>query len=250
MSTYFSDSYEEARRRFLAKAGEVGAHLHHLPLSTGHGIDIGFLGPKSGDHLFLHTTGLHGVEGFAGSAIQLALLDELCGMELPRSVCLIHVMNPYGMSYLRRVNENNVDLNRNFIDTLADLPENPGYTRLSELLNPEENKSLGGFRARAVWQILRHGLGPLQQAIAQGQYRYPQGLFYGGSEIEAGPARLLKFLEPQLRSAKHVFGLDVHCGLGKKGSEGLYLEGIFPCFLQSASGNTVGSTCAPSGARW
>ena len=31
-------------------------------------------------------------------------------------VVMIHALNPYGMAWVRRVNEDNVDLNRNFID--------------------------------------------------------------------------------------------------------------------------------------
>ena len=72
-----------------------------------------------------------GVEGFAGSAIQIQFLKErIGGPELPRSfgVLLIHALNPYGFAHLRRANECNVDLNRNFVDFAQPLPENP-YAR-------------------------------------------------------------------------------------------------------------------------
>ena len=86
----------------------------------------------------IHMSGLHGVEGYAGSAIQLAILNQLLytyqlqqlhnvggtGLQSSSSsttttikptIVLIHAVNPYGMYHYRRTNENNVDLNRNAI---------------------------------------------------------------------------------------------------------------------------------------
>ena len=66
-------------------------------------------------------SGTHGVEGYCGSGIQIGFLKEGLFAELPddMSVVLLHAMNPYGFSNDRRVNEDNVDLNRNFLDFAA-----------------------------------------------------------------------------------------------------------------------------------
>jgi hypothetical protein len=63
----------------------------------------------------IHSSGLHGVEGFAGSAIRLALLEQLPSISSDGAILVLHALNPYGMAWFRHVNVNNVNLNRNFI---------------------------------------------------------------------------------------------------------------------------------------
>lgn len=65
-----------------------------------------------------------GPEGYAGSASQLAILDFLQDnmyytteakvneqSDLP-TVVMVHALNPYGFATGRRVNEDNIDINR------------------------------------------------------------------------------------------------------------------------------------------
>ena len=117
---YFSADYATARKRFLSAAEAAGetcslcldaAGPEGSPLT----IDIACLGSPAPERALLHTSGMHGVEGFAGSAIQLALLQRPLSLPPDGAVVLVHGLNPYGMAWLRRVNENNVDLNRNFL---------------------------------------------------------------------------------------------------------------------------------------
>ncbi len=64
------------------------------------------------------SSGVHGVEGFFGSAVQLAFLEKLPPDWRPpegAAVVLIHALNPFGFAWQRRFNEENVDLNRNFL---------------------------------------------------------------------------------------------------------------------------------------
>jgi predicted deacylase len=118
---FFSPDYGAARERFRAAAQAAGAALHSLGLdANGPGgealtIDIAWLGDTPARRIVLHTSGLHGVEAFAGSAIQLALLKQPPAPKAECALVLVHVLNPYGMAWLRRTNENNVDLNRNFL---------------------------------------------------------------------------------------------------------------------------------------
>ncbi|NIP94329.1 MAG: DUF2817 domain-containing protein [Akkermansiaceae bacterium] len=79
-------------------------------------IDVGILGWESDPALVL-SSGVHGVEGFPGSALQLAFLDGLYRKPAGSGIryILIHGINPHGFAHLRRFNEGNVDLNRNFL---------------------------------------------------------------------------------------------------------------------------------------
>jgi hypothetical protein len=172
--------------------------------------------------VLLHSSGIHGVEGFAGSAIQRRVLEALPRIPEDGALALVHVLNPFGMAWLRRVNENNVDLNRNFLrdgEDFAGAPE--GYRRLEAFLNPPHPPSKDLFRIKATWLILRHGLRPLKQAIAGGQGDFPRGLFFGGHRLEEGAAIFRDWVVRNLSTAKRVAAIDVHTGLGRPGEDTL-----------------------------
>src|SRR6185503_8493082 len=128
----------------------------------------------------VHSSGLHGVEGFAGSAIQLQLLDNLPALAPDTALVLVHILTPYGMAWLRRVNENNVDLNRNFRGDEPYSGAPPAYAKLNSFLNPASPPSADLYYAKAVFLILRYGMAALKQSVVGGQYEYPKGLFFGG----------------------------------------------------------------------
>lgn len=170
--------------------------------------------------MFLHTSGLHGVEAYAGSAAQLALLDAppACGPD--DAAILVHVLNPYGMAWLRRTNESNVDLNRNFLlagESWSGAPEL--YAALDPLLNPASAPARDLFSLRAPAVALRYGFQRVKQAVAEGQYEFPRGLFFGGRELQAGPRLYIEWLAQHLAGIDYLFALDLHTGLGRRGTD-------------------------------
>jgi len=75
--------------------------------------------------------------GFARFAVQLARSTTFRELPADAALILVHVLNPFGMTYLRRGNENNVDLNRNFffgIDGWRGVADE--YAALDDFLNP------------------------------------------------------------------------------------------------------------------
>jgi hypothetical protein len=223
---YFSCDYESARARFRQTAADAGAALHTIELPTtgprgeALAIDIAWLGATEPQAVFLYTSGLHGVEAFTGSAAQLALLESRPAPGPRDALVLVHVLNPYGMAWLRRTNENNVDLNRNFIvggEQWSGAPEL--YRTLDPLFNPPSPPARDGFRIRAAATVMRHGFHRVKQAIAEGQYEYPRGLFFGGRNLERGPQLYLDWLKRYLSGAEYLFALDLHTGLGKRGTD-------------------------------
>ena len=228
---YFSEDYTTARRRFLETAKAVGASLHTLQLPSrtpdngSLSIDIAWVGTSAPARAIIHTSGLHGVEGFAGSAIQLALLEQSLSVPSDGAIVLVHTLNPYGMAWLRRVNENNVDLNRNFIASDEQrAAASPLYRKLDPLLNPISPPATDFFYAKMVYYALRYGVRHIKQAIAKGQYEFPNGLFFGGSQLEMGPSLYQAWLADKLTSLKRGFAIDVHTGLGRSGQESLFLR--------------------------
>jgi hypothetical protein len=129
------------------------------------------------------------------------------------------------MAWLRRVNENNVDLNRNFLRGDERWEGAPAlYRLLDPLLNPPSPPALDAFPLQLALFALRHGPTATQQAIAEGQFEFPRGLFFGGKSLESGPQSYLDWLRRHLAQAEYVFALDLHTGLGRRGEATLILE--------------------------
>ena len=143
---YYSRDYEEARQHFLDRAGAAGAALdaraHPLTGPKGEALstDIAWLGPSDAERVLVTISATHGVEGFCGSGAQVGWLESGLYREQPAGTAhlMIHAINPHGFAWLRRVTEDNVDLNRNFVDHDATYPENPGYEALASTLCPKE----------------------------------------------------------------------------------------------------------------
>src|SRR5205814_1509909 len=137
----------EARDMFLAAAAARSAQMfrHVHPSERGAkgeelSIDLAAIGDSRSQALLLLTSGTHGVEGFCGSGCQVALLrDDAFVAAVERSgieVLMLHALNPYGFSHLRRANEDNADLNRNFVDFSALPATSRGYAEIHALLLP------------------------------------------------------------------------------------------------------------------
>ncbi len=236
----------------------AGAVLDTLPLDAQgpHGealaIDLAWLGTRRPRQVVLHVSGVHGVEAFAGSAAQLALLAAPPRLPADGALIFVHVLNPFGMAWLRRTNETNVDLNRNFH------PENgvwtgtpPLYTRLDALLNPSSPPARDAFTLRLGIAGLRHGVRAVRQAIAHGQHRFPRGLFYGGPSLQAGPRLFIDWLQSHLSAIEQVFAIDMHTGLGPHAADTLIVEpGVgetpLPELSRALQRPLAGSSTAPA----
>ena len=158
----FAQSYEESRAAFRAEAQAAGGRLESLDVVEvdGHGmltIDAAMFGEEHA-HAIVISSGLHGVEGFAGSAIQRQCIAN--GVPEGYRLVLIHALNPFGMACSRRVNENNVDLNRNFCASPEEFSgASDGYKMLEPFLNPTgPHRGFELVELRALWLILRHGM--------------------------------------------------------------------------------------------
>lgn len=224
---YFSATYAEARGRFLEACHAAGAavesHRSPLPGPDGEPVycDVAWLGPAEADRVLVTISGTHGVEGFCGSGAQVGWLESGLHREMPEDMALlqIHAINPHGFAWLRRVTEDNVDLNRNFVDHGAPYPVNQGYEALREAICPEEwNDEVIAETQRLLEAYAEtHGARALQAAISGGQYSHDKGIFYGGGH-EVWSNRLLKAIfGDKLTKARGVAVIDYHTGLGPHG---------------------------------
>ena len=220
--------YFDSRDRFFALARAGGARTERHPLTAvgprgeALSIDVATLVPPDTEHLIVVSSGVHGVEGILGARVQLGALARLARRDPPKGIgiAMIHAVNPWGFAHLRRVDENNVDVNRNFLDPAAPRPDtHPRYPALDPLINPTGAPRAGDearFWLRTAGLIARErGVAPLAAAIAEGQYAYPRGLFYGGARVGESCARVQSILSDLVPRAGRVTHLDVHSGLGR-----------------------------------
>ena len=223
----FSASYAEARQKFLhaATARGLAVDSYELPLAGAQGetlaTDVVLDGPEGVSKLLVVLSGVHGVEGFCGSAVQSGML-RLEGALRPRELedaatLYVHAVNPYGFSHLRRVTQENVDPNRNFIDFAQPLPVNPGYAEIHDLLlppewppRPEVSAALDAYREQ-------HGARGMQRAIGLGQYAFADGMFFGGLEPTWSNRTFRRILRRYASEARQIGAIDIHTGLGPYG---------------------------------
>lgn len=231
----FSPDYESARARFRASAAHRGFRLESHPIGEGDDltVDVAMGGDEDPSRLVVVSSGLHGVEGFLGSAIQVAMLEGGPGswpMPPGSGLLLLHALDPFGFARLRRADSGNVDLNRNFLlDGEAYSGSSPIYPEVDIVLNPRRPPGWPDlFALESIPAIVRHGQARLKRAIAGGQYDFPLGLFFGGHG--PSPARVLleTHLPRWIGRADHVVHLDIHTGLGRWGELALLLEDSVP----------------------
>lgn len=234
---YFSESYNEARSKFCKAAIVAGAKLETLSLSSEYfqndflSTDIAWLGNPKPRNVILHSSGLHGVEGFAGSAIQTYLLNNPPLLDDKDALVIVHCLNPYGMKNLRRVNSGNVDLNRNFLLSSDEyFGSSEIYNKINYLLNPDSLPTPDLFFLKTLVVLLKYGFTPVKQAVASGQYDFPKGLFFGGKEIQEELINYNNWLLKNLDTARYILAIDVHTGLGGFGKEVLLVEDNVPHF--------------------
>ena len=200
---YFSLTYPQARRKFLeaARAGGATIESHVNPNAkgtTGEDLvtDVARFGDMAAENLLIICSGTHGNEGYCGSGCQIGLIGEGIVGSRPLSVAvlLVHaVADPYGFSHIRRVTEDNVDLNRNFLDFSKPPPDNPRYAELADLLVPSDWDGPGratADAALAAWRDTNGGVRGLPERGRRRPIRFSDGMFFGGRRAPFGRTKL------------------------------------------------------------
>jgi ribosomal protein S18 acetylase RimI-like enzyme len=226
----FAPTYRAARAAFLHACGEAGGTVvsHRHPLLGPDGaplfLDEARFGAADARRVLFIAAGTHGVEGFCGSGIQVSLLRGDLANRLPESVTLVlvHAVNPWGFAWTRRVNEDNVDINRNFLDHRAPHPENPDYDRLDPVLNPSRLDAAEFVAAVRRFQE-ESGFEAVYRSLSGGQYRHSRGLQYGGRAPVWSNVVLRDLWARHGGKAELAVFIDLHSGLGPRGV-GLVLQ--------------------------
>ncbi len=225
--SHFSQTYEQARGQFLSAAEAAGVHvqsqIHPLRGRDGEALamDVALMGDPDAAGLLIVSSACHGVEGFCGSGVQTALLNDADFLAAQRAsgvaVLFIHALNPHGFSWWRRTTHENVDLNRNFQDFTQPLPENKAYDEIAGWVVPQAWPPSDAVDALTQQYIQDHGQLALQAAISGGQYKHPQGIFYGGVNPTWSNLTLRQVLRDRGQRCQRLGWVDLHTGLGPNG---------------------------------
>jgi hypothetical protein len=223
----FSASYAQARTKFVQAAQsaglEVEAKSHPLKGVDGEplAMDVARDGRPEAANLLIVSSACHGVEGFCGSGVQIAALQDRAWkahvQQRGVAVLYVHALNPYGFSHIRRATHENVDLNRNFRDFSEPLPVNAAYREIHSLLLPEEWPPSPANAAAIAQYVATRGEAAFQAAVSGGQYEFPGGLFFGGTEPTWSNLALREVLRAHGRRAGRIGWIDIHTGLGPSG---------------------------------
>lgn len=273
MESFFRSNYDSARELFIKSAKAAGAELLSYPVSNDLSVDVAVVkGSCQSDRYLLHISGTHGVEGYVGSAIQSCMLSYLQTQMLQNkpiktTIVFVHILNPFGMKYNRRVNEDNIDLNRNFLleedfqRVCTRDPNFAGYVDLDSLLNPVSSvlpltptfQILNTAYAllKTVGAVLRYGVFKIKRALVSGNYYKQRGLGYGGERLSNSAIALIKVVNDlglgrgtvsQPGTRRQVVLIDAHSGLGPCGQDTLDaspkaqdLEAVFPTEFETTS---------------
>jgi hypothetical protein len=223
MDIAFSRDYVHARRKFLAAAHlrglQVTSHEHPLLGAQGEALftDVVRIGPQQAARVLVLTSGVHGLELFAGSGCQIEWLLQHSADALPAdtAVVVVHAINPWGASHLRRYTEDNVDLCRNYVDH-AQLPVSAKYPQLHASIDvdPEDAQQVTRADAGLAAYANEHGHDALYTALMGGQYAFPLGMGFGGTTATWSRQTMEALLREQCAGARHVCMIDYHTGLG------------------------------------
>jgi hypothetical protein len=231
MTDYFPTSYEESRERFRQSLGLLQAkwpdtRLESQLLKDHPVLSIDWIRaePPKKDNLVMITTAEHGIEGYVGTAMLKVFIEEFAPRLDPEhtGLLLVHALNPWGMKHRRKVNENSVDLNRNFIlNGSFDTGINLDFKQIAYLLNPQyrlpsfaiENLRFWG---RVVKSILTAGIAATSQASLLGQHHTPNGIYHGGRSYQVSTHFLMEQYRQALQNYQNVLQIDMHSGYGPR----------------------------------
>ncbi len=224
----FSDSYREARDRFLSACRHPGAGVtsYALPHCTGPdgeelATDVARFGRQDARKLAMFICGTHGLEAAAGAATFLQWLEAGGPATLPddTAVVLVHGINPYGWAYKSRGDHENVDVNRNCFDHRSFSPENQAYRELHAAMISDDVSDAGLERSLTAFRRFCDERGASEgfRGFAAGQYEFSSGVSYGGRQESWSWQTLRRIVHDVDGSTKCAVVIDWHTGIGTFG---------------------------------
>ena len=209
----FSQTVPESHARFLEVAADLGVEVFTHPLTGPAGeplqTAVARLGSATARNVILCISGIHGLEGFAGSALQVGALRAraaLLDLGPDMAIVFVHQLNPWGAAWGRKENESNQELLRHIYHLHRPRSPNPVFAALADVMDYPSIRTVDEFMAaRSRARLLADRFTPEQIGVGliPGQDTHPTLFTYNG-----GPkAWSADVLETVVRT--HVAGAEV-----------------------------------------
>jgi hypothetical protein len=202
-------------RSLVGSAAEQGGFMPRISIGEKQrelGIDVfRKITKKGAKNALVVISGTHGVEGPAGSFVQMMMAnDSFFIKQKNTAIILIHALNPWGYSHGRRTNSENIDLNRN---GGTEFITRSGYGDVHHLVMPEEwdDAAVKGIQNIFTKDPSSRG------KFMSGQHDFSNGIFYGGKMRGHSFATMKYFSDFCLSGFEKISILDIHTGLGEFG---------------------------------
>lgn len=223
----FSQTVPESHARFLEAARDLAVVTFTHPLTGPAGeplqTAVARLGPADARNVLLCISGIHGIEGFAGSALQVGALrdrEALLDLGPDMAVVFVHQINPWGAAWGRKENENNQELLRHIYHLHRPRSPNPVFTALAEVMDYPSIRTLDEFlAARSRARLLADRFTPeeIGAGLVPGQDTHPSLFTFNGGPRAWSADVLESVVETQVAGAARVVVLDLHTGVGPWG---------------------------------
>ena len=243
MNNYFPSSYEDSRARFLQSLNVIQQkwHLTQLdsyPLKNFPDLSIDWLWAHATHKktLVIISTAEHGIEGYIGYALMKVFVEEFAPRLNPENtgLLLVHGLNPWGMKHHRKVNENSVDLNRNFvINGDFDSAINPEFHQVKNLINPQTpiqsfRMETVKFWGRVIKSLFKNGIAALTKAALLGQHHTANGFYFGGTSYQGETRVAMELYRRALEEYQSVIQIDMHTGYGPRYQMSIIMSPLDP----------------------
>lgn len=224
---FFSATVTEADGKFedACEAAGTSPRFFRNPLDgpDGERLNIGVcrVGPDDAPNRLLVISATHGIEGYAGAAIQTGWLRECGPGSLPpdTSLVMVHLINPWGVAWNRRENEDNVDVFRNLLYCDHHSEPDPIYDLIDDALDLANwpSRDAEEWQRKAAALTEEYGADRLTAAIRRGQHHRPLGMTYHGDGPVWSKRVFDEVVEEFLGGARFIGVIDIHTGFGDYG---------------------------------
>ncbi len=231
---FFRNNYNDSREQFLSvgksAGGMISSYSHPSDdklVPGGVSVDLVRFGEGGQNPVIFVISGVHGTEMNVGSGVQRGFIEGIGQGDIRLNgvtLVFVHAINPVGSARVSRVNEDNIDLNRNFVDFSRPLPINNEYPVLHDALCPTDwEGDTREVAARKLQTYLdNNGMDKLLSRVLKGQYTHKQGLFYGGTKTSWSAETMRHIVGEHVAEATQAAIFDIHSGVGPKGYGDIY----------------------------
>ncbi|CAF0816202.1 unnamed protein product [Adineta steineri] len=225
---YYSNTVPEATNKFVVACLNAKGSLEYFdhPSKGVNGeqlqATVCALGNPQARSIIYTISGTHGIEGFAGSMAQISML------RMPPSafgdnvrVIHLHMINPYGASFISKENEQNADQLKNGAQYYSLNYDNPILQRLIDGIDlPNLSNSTVQQQAFALFAQLynEYGENAVNTAMKTGQGKRPQGIAYFGPSKSWSSETSEQVVNKYLQNADNILLIDWHTAVGLYGN--------------------------------